>query len=152
MSPTLSEVSVDESWEGKKIHHQQNIFGERSFDRDSEGSLTTPFKYASSYKKVQERIELAMRQTHKPDLVLSTRVLLYVIKMQPTKPLSRSPTLLTVDFPANKHQMFDYFKMYLDCSKCQEDDGGTGDDQDLRRFRKKVKKRLRLGDGFRVYN
>jgi hypothetical protein len=47
--------------------------------------------------------------------------------------------------------MFDYFKMYLDCSKCQAD-GASGDDQDLRRFRKKVKKRLRLGDGFRVYN
>jgi hypothetical protein len=39
--------------------------------------------------------------------------------------------------------------MYLDCSKCSED---GGDDQDLRRFRKKVKRKLKLGDNFRVYN
>jgi hypothetical protein len=39
--------------------------------------------------------------------------------------------------------------MYLDCSKCQED---GENDLELRRFRRKVKKKLRIGDNFRLYN
>jgi len=77
-------------------------------------------------------------------------VLLYVIKMSATK-LSRTPTvnLYGGDLSKNKHQLFEYFKMNLDCSKCQED---GENDLDLRRFRRKVKKKLRLGENFRIYN
>jgi hypothetical protein len=77
-------------------------------------------------------------------------VLLYVIKMTATKQ-SRTPTqnLHGGNLSKIKHQLFEYFKMYLDCSKCQED---GENDLDLRRFRRKVKKKLRLGENFRVYN
>ena len=78
-------------------------------------------------------------------------MLLYVIKMAASK-VSRTPTMNLqggAEFPSNKHQHFDYFKMYLDCSKCQED---GENDLDLRRFRRKVKKKLFLGENFRVYN
>ena len=77
-------------------------------------------------------------------------MLLYVIKMTATKQ-SRTPTqnLQGGDLSKIKHQLFEYFKMYLDCSKCQED---GENDLDLRRFRRKVKKKLRLGENFRVYN
>jgi len=37
--------------------------------------------------------------------------------------------------------------MMLDSSKCSEDN-----DLELRRFRRKVKKKLRMGDQFRLYN
>ena len=65
--------------------------------------------------------------------------------------MSRTPTLNLHggDLSKSKHQLFEYFKMYLDCSKCQED---GENDLDLRRFRRKVKKKLRLGENFRIYN
>lgn len=92
-----------------------------------------------------------MRESTKHTEFNPQKVLLYVIKMTATK-MSRTPTLNMQgggDPSKNKHQLFEYFKMYLDCSKCQED---GRNDLDLRRFRRKVKKKLRLGENFRIYN
>jgi|LauGreDrversion4_2_1035121.scaffolds.fasta_scaffold35523_1 hypothetical protein len=93
-----------------------------------------------------------MRETSSTKIDMnSTRVLLYVIKMQGGK-IIRTPTvnMYAIKNTVNKHDTgIEYFKMYLDCSKCQED---GQNDIDLRRFRRKVKKKLRLGDNFNIYN
>jgi hypothetical protein len=59
----------------------------------------------------------------------------------PTK-VNRSPDQPNLlSSTENKHLLYDYFKMMLDSSKCTEDN-----DLELRRFRRKVKKKLRMGD------
>ncbi len=86
-SPTLSQMSLDD-----ESFYRKNL--RASFDRkvfNDEDENLAGFKFAKSYKKVQERIDQAMRETNQNEQN-SSRVLLYVIKMAGSK-LSRTPTV-----------------------------------------------------------
>lgn len=47
-----------------------------------------------------------------------------------------------------KRNKLEHFKMQMDCSKCLQ----NGDDSDLRKFRRKVIEKLKVGENFRIYD
>ena len=44
---------------------------------------------------------------------------------------------------------FEYFKMRLDCTKCSTE---SDNNEDLRKFRRRVKRKLGLNDNFKIFN
>lgn len=68
-------------------------------------------------------------------------ILLYVIKLAQLKAPQGASERLAAPF--------EFFKMRLDCAKCSTE---SENNEDLRKFKRRVKRKLNLGDNFKIFN